>query len=281
MTKTIFWWLGLVIITTATAFGQVENKTLTISFNKTTSLIFPYTITSVDRGSKDVLAQKARGVENVLQVKAGRKEFQETNLTVITADGVLHQFTVSYSDSPATQTITVASSAVQSESLVLVKEVVNERDIQFDTRRILTHSVRGKVDQQAKYEMVLTLQDIFVRGNTMYYRLQIRNKSSINYDIKSLKFLVQDRKKVKRTSSQEIQVTPLYVDKKSDRIKGYASSTMIYAVNKFTIPDGKALLVNLFEENGGRNLSLRVDNKDILRAKVLPESQDLLTSIKQ
>lgn len=281
MTKTIFWWLGLVIINTATTFAQVENKTLTISFNKTTSLVFPYSITSVDRGSKDVLAQKASGVENVLQVKAGRKDFQETNLTVITADGVLHQFTVSYSDSPATQTITVASSTVQPESLILVKDVVNERDIHSDTRRIHTQSVKGKVDQQAKYEMVLTLQDIFVHGNTLYYRLQIRNKSSINYDIKSLKFLVHDRKKVKRTSSQEIQITPLHVDKKSDRINGYASSTMIYAVKKFTIPDGKALLINLFEENGGRKLSLRVDNKDILRAKVLPESQDLLTSIKQ
>jgi hypothetical protein len=56
---------------------------------------------------------------------------------------------------------------------------------------------------------------------------------------------------------------------------------MIYAVKKFTIPDGKSLLINLFEENGGRSLSLRIDNKDILRAKLLPESQDLLTSIKQ
>lgn len=269
MTKAIFWWLGLVIISTTTAFGQVENKTLTISFNKTTSLVFPYSITSVDRGSKDVLAQKARGVENVLQVKAGRKDFQETNLTVITADGVLHQFTVTYSDSPATQSITLASSTTQRASLILVKDVVNERDIQADTRRILTQSVRGKVDQQAKYEMVFTLQDIFVRGNTLYYRLQIRNKSSINYDIKSLKFLVHDRKKVKRTSSQEIQITPLHVDKKSDRINGYASSTLVYAVKKFTIPDGKALLINLFEENGGRSLSLRIDNKDILRAKVL------------
>jgi conjugative transposon TraN protein len=281
MTKTIFWWLGLVIINTATTFGQVENKTLTISFNKTTSLVFPYSITSVDRGSKDVLAQKARGVENVLQVKAGRKDFQETNLTVITADGVLHQFTVSYSDAPPTQTITVASSIVQHESLILVKDVVNERDTQSDMRRINTQSVRGKVDQQAKYEMVLTLQDIFVHGNTLYYRLHIRNKSSINYNIKSIKFLVHDRKKVKRTSSQEIQIAPLHVDKTSDHINGYASSTMIYAVKKFTIPDGKALLINLFEENGGRNLSLRIDNKDILRAKVLPESQDLLTSIKQ
>lgn len=100
-----------VVISSATIASaqQVENKSLTISYNKTTSLIFPFSITSVDRGSKDVLAQKARGVENVLQVKAGRKDFSETNLTVITADGVLHQFMVTYSDTPSTQAMTIAA----------------------------------------------------------------------------------------------------------------------------------------------------------------------------
>lgn len=44
---------------------------------------------SVDRGSKDVLAQKAKGVESILQVKAAKTNFDETNLTVINADGKL------------------------------------------------------------------------------------------------------------------------------------------------------------------------------------------------
>ncbi len=45
---------------------------LAVTFYKTTNLVFPYTIKSVDRGSKDIIAQKANGVENVLQVKAGK-----------------------------------------------------------------------------------------------------------------------------------------------------------------------------------------------------------------
>lgn len=270
--------LGLIgIIVTATAFAQqVENKTLAISFNKTTSVIFPYSITSVDRGSSDVLAQKARGVENVLQIKAGRKGFSETNLTVITADGVLHQFTVGYSDAPATQTITVASNDNE-ESLILVKDVINEREIQSDSRLVLNQAVSGKVDRDMKYQLELSLQDIFIHNNTLYYRIHIRNKSAINFDVKSLKFLVRDKKKVKRTSSQEVELVPLYVGNKSDNIKGYASNTMVYALRKFTIPDGKVLHINLFEENGGRNLSLRIDNKDILKAKMLPVTKNLLT----
>jgi len=65
----------------------IEPFHLDITFLKTTHLIFPYAIKSVDRGSPDILAQKAKGVENVLLVKAGRENFKESNLSVITADG--------------------------------------------------------------------------------------------------------------------------------------------------------------------------------------------------
>lgn len=277
MAKTISLWAGIFIVTISASFGQeVENKNLSISYSKTTSLIFPFSITSVDRGSQDILAQKARGVDNVLQVKAGRKQFPETNLTVITGDGVLHQFTVTYSDTPPSQAISIAQTSGK-QSLILVKDAVNERHIQSDSRLALKQNVSGRIDQQNKYQMNLSLQEIFIHGNTLYYRIQIRNRSSISYDIKSFKFLIKDRKKVKRTSSQEIEIVPLFVGNESDRIQAYASTTMIYAVKKFTIPDGKTLLINLFEENGGRHLTLKVDNKDILKAKILPEAKHLLT----
>jgi hypothetical protein len=50
----------------------IEPYKLNIGYSKTTNIIFPHAIISVDRGSKDVLAQKAKGVENILQVKAAR-----------------------------------------------------------------------------------------------------------------------------------------------------------------------------------------------------------------
>lgn len=268
--------LGITLLSVAAFSQTVENKKLSISYSKTTSLIFPFSITSVDRGSQDVLAQKARGVENVLQVKAGRKQFPETNLTVITADGVLHHFTVTYSETPPEQAISITANASK-PSLILAGNLVNEQIIQSDAQVALKKHVAGQIDQRNKYQMNFSLQEIFAHGNTLYYRVQIRNRSSIGYDIKSLKFLIRDRKKVKRTSSQETEIVPLYIANQSDRINAYATTTLIYAVRKFTIPDGKRLFINLFEENGGRHLNLRVDNKDILKAKVLPESKHLLT----
>ncbi|MEJ7829531.1 MAG: DUF4138 domain-containing protein, partial [Segetibacter sp.] len=79
----------------------IEPYPLKITLNKTTNLIFPYSIKSVDRGSADVLAQKAKGVENILLVKAGKENFAETNLSVITTDGKLYSFVVDYINNPA------------------------------------------------------------------------------------------------------------------------------------------------------------------------------------
>ncbi len=41
----------------------IEPYPISISETKTTNVIFPYSIISVDRGSSEILVQKAKGVE--------------------------------------------------------------------------------------------------------------------------------------------------------------------------------------------------------------------------
>ena len=72
-------WLMLVSFNCFSQFS-IEPYSLQIGINKTTNLIFPYEIKSVDRGSRDVLVQKAKGIENVLQVKANALLIQVPSL---------------------------------------------------------------------------------------------------------------------------------------------------------------------------------------------------------
>src|SRR5258708_37621952 len=89
--RIILWAFFVLAATKAESQPVVESHNVEITYNKTSSLIFPTIIKSVDRGSRDVIVQKAKGVGNVLQLKAGKENFPETNLTVITSDGTLHQ----------------------------------------------------------------------------------------------------------------------------------------------------------------------------------------------
>ncbi|MBN8788977.1 MAG: DUF4138 domain-containing protein, partial [Terrimonas sp.] len=40
-------------------------------------------------------------------------------------------------------------------------------------------------------------------------------------------------------------------------------------VPKFTIPDKKKCIIQLMEKNGGRNISLKINNSRIIKAKLI------------
>ena len=67
--------------------AMAQTSSLCISTAKTTSLVFPFSIRHVDRGTKDILVQQVKEADNILLVKASSKNFSETNLSVVTEDG--------------------------------------------------------------------------------------------------------------------------------------------------------------------------------------------------
>jgi conjugative transposon TraN protein len=271
-------WLSMSLLANSNANGQsTMDYQIDVSYNKTTSLIFPFGITTVDRGSRDILAKKVYGVENVLQLKAGQKDFPETNLTVITADGKLHHFTVNYSEKTSRQTITISDmDGVNDTELVLAKDAFNARQINMLCDEVISEAV-STVRREKRHDMIMTLRSLHVSGDFFLYRVHLRNKSAINYDIKSLKFYIRDKKKVKRTSSQELEAVPLFIQNGNERVEGYGSTEMVFVLKKFTIPDGKVVHLDLFEQGGGRNLKLKLSNSDILKAELVKGSYNQLT----
>jgi conjugative transposon TraN protein len=255
----------LFVITT-TKSQSTDSRSLGITLNKTTSLVFPFAITTVDRGSRDVLAQKAKGVENVLQLKAGRKAFPETNLTIITADGKLHMFTVNYCEEPTVQTLLV-DDIDDDNNLILSENSFNAKELTQYSKWILDQKSAGNIERVHKHKMSLALKSIYIHDVIIYYRIAIRNRSGIGYDIKSLKFYIKDQQKVKRTATQEVEVKPLYIQNEKPKIPGYASNEMVVALRKFTIPDAKKLQIDLLENEGGRNLEMSIGNREILGAR--------------
>jgi conjugative transposon TraN protein len=251
----------------------IEPYPLKITTNKTTNLIFPYAIKSVDRGSADVLAQKAKGVENILLVKAGRQNFSETNLSVITADGKLYSFILDYVNNPTAINISFAADTLNTDVPSSLKPLYNEASMRIDVERILKQkkSVRGIRDY--RYEVRFSLNGIYIKNDVIFFMVQIANNSNINYDVDMLRFFIRDATKAKRTATQEIEVEPRYVYGDTSTIKGDTKNTIVFALPKFTIPDRKLLSIQLMEKNGGRNLQLSVPNRTILKAKSLLDKQ--------
>jgi conjugative transposon TraN protein len=243
---------------------------LAICFTKTTNLVFPFKIKSVDRGSKDLLVQIAKGVENVLQLKAAKENFEETNLSVITSDGKLYSFIVCYSGQPGVLNLHFAKdSSVIKEPPLQFQGVGNEAIMEMDAKNIMEQkrSVSGIKDK--KYGMRMRLTGLFIRNDVLYFQIQLQNRSNISYDIDMVHFIIKDKRQARRTASQELPVQPLYMYGNNISIKADASQSLVYALPKFTIPDKKWFYVQMIEHNGGRHLQLNISNSKIVEAKLL------------
>jgi conjugative transposon TraN protein len=272
--------MGYLLFMTISAFAQqasknnlskIESDSLLIAYSKTTNIVFPFAIKSVDKGSPDILVQKAKGIENILQIKAAQKGFFQTNLTVVTADGKLYSFVINYNEEFPQLNLALNKTKPDGQEIYFSDEIVNDRDIQEYSKLAFYDKKKLRGEKERQYDIDFVLNGIFIRDDVMYYRIKVTNNSKINYDIDQLRFFIRDTKKVKRTASQEIEIIPIFILNDVVKIDGEAENTFVFALPKFTIPEKKYLAIQLMERNGGRHVELNVKNKKLVQVTVLPK----------
>jgi conjugative transposon TraN protein len=267
------WFTIGILAITISGFAQhntnTEANSLQLSYSKTTSIVFPYAVKSVDRGSQDVLVQKAKGVENILLLKAGKQNFAQTNLTVVTADGKLYGFVLNFDE--LCPTLNLAAGSASNDDIDVLFSSGNENQKEIEQYAQLSLSKKKKVTglNINRFSIQLRVSGIFIHQDVMYFRVQLGNNSSINYDIDQLRFFIRDQKKSKRTASQETEVLPLFATSSISKISDHSELTLVFAVPKFTIPEKKLFTLELIEKNGGRHVELNIRNSDLVNLEIL------------
>jgi len=239
------------------AWYNGKAQTIELSTDKTTSLIFPFAIRHVDRGTKDILVQDIPESPNILLVKAGLENFEATNLSVVTTDGAVYAFPVRYNASPA--------------AWVWQIPVREQATIQTYCNAIAVNLLTMRGVRDKNYDMEAKVTGIYIKDRVIYYQLSLNNTSPIDYDIDFLRFYIRDKRKSKRTASQENEMVPLYVTGNATTVKGCSHNTVVVALEKFTVEDSKYLAIEINEHNGGRHLLLKVHNNKIIKAISLPD----------
>ena len=272
-------WISLVILFTIS--GPIQAQTLvkgpqqtiiaplplSITYSKTTNLLFPYPIKSVDKGSKDVLVQIAKGVENILQLKAAVQGFAETNLTVVTSDGKLYSYMLNYTDRPLALNIKVGNNLnYPGADALFTYKSDNEARIYDITEQIASRKPVINNVRDNDYNVMLSLQGVYIKEDKLYFQFGLQNNSNIDYGIDAFRFFILDKKKSKRTSSQEHELQPVQVAGNTEIVRGQSRQSIVIALPKFTIPDKKFVSIQLMEKDGGRNLKLKIKNETIINA---------------
>ena len=249
----------------------VPHYLVTVTYSSTTVLIFPSTVRPIDRGDRDVLAERQPGTENVLKLKAARRNFAPTNLHVFTADGRIYAFDVVYTDSLATThdlTQLGPPEKFPRTEVLLADAPVNAARMAADVAAVRSQTREFSL-RNRRFQMELRLEDVDMSGPLLFFRFRIANRSTLDYMPDFIRLYITDQSRAKRTSHQDQELTPVYADTLAT-VPGKEDRTVVLAVARVTIPDRKEFRVELYERNGGRSLSLRIRNGQLLRARPLP-----------
>ena len=220
---------------------------LEVTFNKTTHVIFPAAIRYVDL-----------------------------------EDGAYYTFNVKYADEPQKLSVEMTDFLHDGEAVnrpnnaleIYMKELGSESPMLV---RLIMKSIYKNDRREIKhigckrFGIQYLLKGIYSHNGLLYFHLQLKNSTNVPFDVDHLTFKIVDKKVAKRTAIQEQVIWPLRAHNNVQVIPGKSSERMVFTLPKFTIPDDKHLVVELYEKEGGRHQDFTVENADLVRARVIDE----------
>ncbi|MEN6363394.1 MAG: conjugative transposon protein TraN [Bacteroidales bacterium] len=256
---------------------------LEVTFDKTVHIIFPSAIRYIDLGSTNIIAGKADGAENVIRVKAAVRNFKmETNFSVITEEGSFYTFNVKYANEPLLMSVEMKDFIHDGDTVshpnnsleVYLKELGNESPMMvYLILKSIYNNDRREINQigSMSFGIQYLLKGIYTHDGLLYFYTQINNSSNVPFDLDFITFKIVDKKVMKRTAIQETVIYPIRAFNYITRVGGKSSERTVFALDKFTIPEDKELVVELNEKNGGRHQRFFVESSDIVGANVVNE----------
>jgi len=254
---------------------------LEVSFDKTVHIIFPSAVKYIDLGSANLIAGKAGDAENVIRVKSAVRGFEtETNFSVICDDGSFFSFNVRYADEPEKLNVEMKDFIHDGDAVnrpnnsieVYLKELGAESPLMV---RLMMKSIHANDKRYVKhigskrFGIQYLLKGVYIHQSMIYFHTQIKNFSHVPYDIDFIRFKIVDKKIAKRTAIQETVIVPVRAFNYVTVVSGRKKEMTVLAFDKFTIPDDKCLVVEMYEKNGGRHQEFTVENEDLVRARTI------------
>ena len=259
-------WLGVVMAQEpGFRLEGIGSAVVPVTMNKMTNLIFPEAIQSGVKVSRDIAAQKVRGVENVLELKAAKVGFMPTNLSVYGRDGRLYSFELRYVEDTGilNYRVTVVGEVNRSEVLLTglpADEVKLRKDGEELGARRPFLRVAGKSEG-----LRLGLNGIYLRDSLQWLVFSLRNGSVGPFRVARWRFFLQDRKAVKRRAVQKVGVEPVYMSGLVS-VSGKGRAGMAAGFEPFVVPKGKWLVVEVVGKDG-RVVRIKVRGRTFRRER--------------
>ena len=109
------------------------------------------------------------------------------------------------------------------------------------------------------------VNNIYSVGDYFFIDYSLQNRTKIPYDIAEVRIKLTDKKEVKATNSQTVELTPVYNLNLAKKFKKNYRNVLV--LDKLTFPEEKVLRIEISENQiSGRVITLTIEYEDILNA---------------
>jgi hypothetical protein len=252
---------ALIIIITLASMGaaSLAQDTAYISRDKTTALFFRSSVRIIGKVPPDFdIVQKE---SSLITLKAKKTDFTPAGLNVQDiSTGEIYHIPVQYSYGRAGRRIGIGEKT--RDVIEVVKAPENNNALVGD--QLAAGKRSDVVDRKKTGGVKVWVNKLSLADNRMFFRLDIRNRSNLPYEVDFIRFYIRDLKTVARMATHEQEIVPVYSTlSKHTTILKSRETAEIFAFHRFSLSQDQALNVELYERNGNRHLYLQVKQKDL------------------
>jgi len=262
-----------ILFGTSTCLAQtvIAPTRVSVTYSKTTTLIFDYPIITVDVGSPTVIAKIPKRATNVLELKAASHAGPETNGSVVTADGHFYAFTMVYAQNPDSLVLRLppaTDSAASSSGRILFPSIGDNKAFLWRRAVLLQAGPATYGLHVHRFSAGLWVRQIAIDSTCLWFELVLTNQSRVPFPIDELTFSIQTKRQSRRTAVQSHELTPLYTSLPSP-VTVHRPQSVVLAFHPFTVSPKQRLIIRVRERKGSRILNLSVTGRQLLRARWL------------
>jgi len=240
---------------------------------KNVALFFPEPIRQGITGADNFIFTYNRENEQyfgLLQAKPGK----ESNLLIINSDGSIFSYIVKYKAQLSKFNYFIPKSSSigndKPEDKDSISVETTEKSVDYGTyyyekfcRYLLVRKQYiGRIKNQTE-DIVLSVENIVFDKEELYFVIQIENNSSLDYNLNFMNLSIETRQKSKRKSLQRLYLEPIFKYNLPSKIREKETVRFTYVMSKFSLSKDRRVILELNENNGERNIKLKVSHRFI------------------
>ncbi len=256
----------------AVASQASAKEKIYVNSDVTTHIVMPENIKMVDLSTAKIIGNQC--ADNIVRVKpfmesdslpSGYREGELMGTLTLIGERHLAQYDVVYTSVPSRAASIHRVPYSGMDSYINPEVSMPQSEMARYAWAVYGSGRRYNQVVSKAHGMKAIVNNIYSVGDYFFIDYSLQNRTKIPYDIAEVRVKLTDKKEVKATNSQTVELTPAYSLNLARKFKKNYRNVLV--LDKLTFPDEKVLRIEISENQiSGRVITLTIEYDDILNA---------------